>query len=154
MGFDLSTVKKVDPKDFDRTYGGKGYFRYSSGVTALQMIGVPNVLSKRLRYDFDEDGNELPPQLGCECGMYQAMSMNNMLQITPEECLMIASKMTNESFDKYVLGKPNSEAHFFKQLGTIVPDSALFYDDSDRQFFLDYSKYCAMAAKYGGFFVC
>jgi hypothetical protein len=152
MGFDLFTVKPVKPEDFDKLEGDKGYFRYSSGVTdLLQMVGVPDNKCKRLCYQ----GNKVAPVLeDYPLSIYQAMSFNDGNQITPEECEMIASKMTNESFDKCILGKPNSGAWMFKNMGMQVPDDALYYDERDRKFFLAYSKYCKMAAKYGGFFVC
>lgn len=155
MGFDLFTVDDVPEGVFDKVEGGKGYFRYSSGVTDfLQLVLGPDVLHMMCcpRREYCNGGcvGSYPTHL------VHAMSMNNGFQITPNECEFIASKMTSDAFEKKVLGKePPSNEYCRKYFGQSGPGwTEEPYTEASRKFFLDYANYCKKASKYGGFYVC
>jgi len=147
MGYDLCTIQKVPEGEFEKMHKEKGYFRYSSGVTdILQLVGVDLGAACPRLVGFDEDNEDSSRHPDPHpISMAHAMGCNNGMQITPKECRLIASKLTPETFDKYVLGKP---IFFWPGQPPVA-----YYDQESKEFFLSYAEYCKKAANFGGFYI-
>jgi hypothetical protein len=148
MGFDLLTVNTVPNGVFEKVADGKGYFRYSSGVTdVLHLIGVDMGQVRHRKCGFTEDEPPQPVRLA------DVMSFNGGFQVTTEECEMISSMLTAEAFDAKCLGKVPPSLVLFGGSLLRCPVSSYAYSQSDKMFFLSYAAYCKKASKYGGFYV-
>jgi hypothetical protein len=83
------------------------------------------------------------------------MSCNDGLQVTPEECEMIASMLTAEAFDENCMGvvPPAVLAFHSQRMFIRGPLGSYAYKDEDKEFFLSYAAFCKKASKYGGYYV-
>jgi hypothetical protein len=142
MGFDLVTVDGAPRGLFGKhTRDGKsGYFRHGGGVIKVLFLMGVDVQTPKPRLCGFQDHEDQPPILS---PLIQAMSYNDGMQVTPEECSDIAMLITAEKVQEHVVGQPRWDG--FPAAGN--------YEEDDVAFFVDFAKFCRKARDYGGFYV-
>lgn len=121
----------------------------------LDLIGVDMRKPTKRKCGFHGDGVQQPD---VEVPLGEAMSMNNGLQVTPEECRAIAKAFENTDRVRAAIQRHNAMmSQMFASIGANVlgggPTMTEEEVDDELQFFMEYKDFVIAASKYDGFYI-